>query len=67
MKFSIKLIYLLNLWPDSHQSSTAIPLGQSKELTMFLVTSTPFSRSKSFYIEYLLNQWMDLIQTGMDV
>ena len=32
---SLKLTYLLNLWLDSHQSSTAIPLGQSKELTVF--------------------------------
>ena len=34
MKISLKLIYLLYLWLDSHQSSTTIPLGQSKKLTM---------------------------------
>ena len=35
VKISLKLIYLLNLCLDSNQTSTAIPLGQSKELTMF--------------------------------
>ena len=32
MKISLKLICLLNLRLDSHQSSTSIPLGQFKEL-----------------------------------
>ena len=35
VKISFKLIYLLNLCLDSNQTNTAIPLGQSKELTMF--------------------------------
>ena len=35
MKISLKCIYLLNLCLDSVQTSTALPLGQSKELTMF--------------------------------
>ena len=35
MNTSLKLIYLLNLCLDSDQNSTAIPLGQSKELTVF--------------------------------
>ena len=35
MKISLKLIYLLNIWLDSHQSRTTILLGHSKELTMF--------------------------------
>ena len=43
MKISLKLIYLLNLWLASYQSSTGMPLGQFKEL----VTLTLFSRSKS--------------------
>ena len=34
MKISLKLIYILNLFLDSDQTSTAIPLGQSEELTM---------------------------------
>ena len=41
MQISLKLIYLLNLWLDSLQSSTSIPLGQFKELTV-LVTLTLF-------------------------
>ena len=35
VKISLKLIYLLNRCLDSDQISTAIPLGQCKELTMF--------------------------------
>ena len=35
MKISFKLIYLLNPCLDSDQTGTAIPLGQSKECTMF--------------------------------
>ena len=31
VKISLKLIYHLNLWLDSHQTSRTIPLGQSKE------------------------------------
>ena len=55
MKISLKLRYRLNLWLDFHQSSTAVPLGQSKKLTMFWVTWIPFSRSiANFQILILL-------------
>ena len=35
VKISLKLIYLLNLCLDSDQTSTATPLGKSKEVTLF--------------------------------
>ena len=54
-KISIKLIYLLNLLLDSHQATTAIPLGQSKELSMFW-RPCPFFKVIVLYVAYLLNQ-----------
>ena len=46
---SLKLIYLLNLLFDSHQSSTDIPLGQFKELTLFGVYD-PIFKVKVLYV-----------------
>ena len=67
MKNSIKLIKLLNLWLDSHQSCTAILLGQSKEF-IFLVTLTfLIFKVTVLYVGYLLNQCMDFLQTYMAV
>ena len=54
MKFSLKLIYLLNHWLDSHQSSTGILLGQFKELTFF-GDLDPIFKVKVMYVGYLLN------------
>ena len=47
MKISLKLIYLLNLLHDSHQTSTAIPLGFY--LLTVLVTLSHFQGQKSTY------------------
>ena len=47
-EISIKLIYLLNHWLDSHQCSTAKPLGQSKELTMFWYIDPIFKGNSQF-------------------
>ena len=114
MRSSLKFIHLLNLWLDSHQSSTAIPIGQSKDLTMFWYIDPIFKVSIQLtkvdfiakieilleemhgcssdlsgyiivtdlrvfsdlkpnfkvivlYVGYLLNQWLDFLQTYRDV
>ena len=54
MKISLKLIYLLNLWLDSHQTSTGIPLGQFKELTLF-VDLDPVFKVKVLYVVELMD------------
>ena len=66
MKFSLKLIYILNLWLDSHQSSTGIPSGQLKSLLCF-GDLDPIFKVKVMYVGYLLNQWMEFLQTYINV
>ena len=53
MKISLKWIYLLNLWLDSQQSSTAIPFGQSKELTMFWYIDPIFVNSHLTEVDFI--------------
>ena len=57
MKISLKLIYLLHLWLDSHQSSTGLCFGDLD----------PIFKVEVMYVGYLLNYWMEFLQTYIDV
>ena len=54
MTIPLKWIYVLNLCLDSDQTSIAIQLDQAKELTLFLVTLTLFSRSLAYLQKLIL-------------
>ena len=69
MKIPLILIYLLNLCLDWDQSNIVIPLGQSKELTMFsdldpiLKVIHQLTKVDFIAINEIFFIWMDTHQT----
>ena len=66
MKMSLKLIYRMNLWVDSHQSNTGVPLGQFKRVDFVLVTLTLF-QGQSLICRISLELMDGFFQTYIDV